>query len=90
MRTLPEGGEKVETSPSTIELWFKDPVVLHSKALKIIDSSGRSFQLGNTYIDPNNQTHIIGELKEPLPANRYNIEINVIALDGDIITENSF
>jgi copper transport protein len=90
VRTLPEGGAKVETSPSTIELWFKDPVVLHSNALKVIDSSGRSFQLGNTYIDPNNQSHIIGELTEPLPANRYNIEINVIALDGDIITEKFF
>ncbi|MFD2216517.1 copper resistance CopC/CopD family protein [Metabacillus endolithicus] len=90
VRTLPEGGAKLETSPSTIEFWFKDPVVLHSKALKVIDSSGRSFQLDNSYLDPNNQTHIIGELKEPLPANRYNIEINVIALDGDIITEKFF
>ncbi|UYG98096.1 copper resistance protein CopC [Cytobacillus firmus] len=87
VRTSPEGGAKVKTSPSKIELWFNDPVVLHSNALKVMDSSGRSFQLGNVYLDPKNDSHIIGELTNPLPANRYDIEVSVIALDGDVITE---
>jgi copper transport protein len=87
VRTVPEGGGKVENSPSKIELWFKDPVVLHSNALNVVDSTGKVYQLSNILLDSDNHSHIIGELKEPLPANRYSVEVNVIALDGDVITE---
>lgn len=82
----PEGEAKVQMSSTIIELWFQDPVLLHSNALEVIDTSGKSFELSNTYVDTNDDPHNIGELKEPLPASRYTIKANVIALDGDILS----
>ncbi len=46
----PEGEAKVKMNPTTIELWFQDPVLLHSNALEVIDTSGKSFELSNTYV----------------------------------------
>lgn len=87
VKTLPEGGEKLKESPATIKLWFKDPVVLHSDTITLMDSSGNHVKLEKTYIDRKDPTHIIGNIQETLPAGRYTAEISVMALDGDILTE---
>jgi copper transport protein len=87
VKTLPEGEEKLKEIPQTIELWFLDPVVLHSNALTLMGSSGNQVALENAYIDPKDPTHIIGNVPDTLPADRYTATINVIALDGDILTE---
>lgn len=86
LKTLPEGGEKLQESPAAIELWFADPVKLHTSTIKLIDSSDNNINI-KTYIDQKNPTHIIGDVKEELPAGMYTAEVNVITLDGDIITE---
>ncbi|KAB7664157.1 copper resistance protein CopC [Bacillus sp. B1-b2] len=87
VKTLPEGGQRLNDSPDTIEIWFVDPVKLHSDTIKLIGTSGKSFNLDSTYIDPKNPRHIVGNIKKELPADSYTAEINVIALDGDILTQ---
>lgn len=87
VKTLPVGGGTLKESPDTIELWFVDPVVLHSNTIKLTDSLGNQFELEKVYIDPHKPTHIIGNVQEKLPAGNYTVEANVIALDGDIVTE---
>ncbi|OXT17188.1 hypothetical protein B9K06_12575 [Bacillus sp. OG2] len=87
VKTLPEGGQRLNDSPDTIEIWFVDPVKLHSDTIKLIGTSGKSFNLDSTFIDPKNPRHIVGSVKKELPPDRYTAEINVIALDGDILTQ---
>ncbi|MGS2778296.1 copper resistance protein CopC [Robertmurraya sp. GLU-23] len=87
VKTLPEGEEVLKESPQTIEVWFLDPVVLHSNTITLMGSSGNRVAFENAYIDPKDPTHIIGNVPDTLPADRYTANINVIALDGDILTE---
>ncbi|WP_201715580.1 copper resistance protein CopC [Rossellomorea arthrocnemi] len=86
-RTYPEEGEKLNTSPETIEVWFQDLVVLHSESIKVKSNKGNYIDMGKAYIDPNDKTHIIGALPEELPSGLYIAEINVIALDGFVMKE---
>ncbi|MGM0867511.1 MAG: copper resistance protein CopC [Bacillota bacterium] len=86
-KTYPKEGEKLNTSPETIEVWFQDPVVLHSESIKVKDNDGNYIDMGKAFIDPNDKTHIKGALPEELPSGLYIAEINVIALDGFVMKE---
>jgi len=86
-KTYPTGGEKLTKSPSTIEVWFQDPVVIHSDSIQLLDASGNQIELGNLEIDPKDKTHIVSNLTEDLQEGYYVSKINVIALDGYVIQE---
>jgi copper transport protein len=87
VRNSPQGGEGLIESPKTIELWFKDPVIVHSSSIKVTDKSGNSVPMEDTSHHPADKTHVIGKLKENLPVGIYMVELSVVALDGDVITE---
>ncbi|USK31336.1 copper resistance protein CopC (plasmid) [Bacillus sp. CMF21] len=86
-QTYPKEGEKLSESPSSIEVWFQDPVVLHPESIQLEDASGNHIDLGKTVVDPNDKSHIIVSLTEKLPAGYYVARINVIALDGFVLQE---
>ncbi len=86
-KTYPIKGEKLTKSPSTLDVWFQDPVVIHSDSIRLLDASGNEMKLGKTEIDPKNKTHIVSELSEDLQEGHYVTKINVIALDGYVIQE---
>lgn len=85
--TSPMEGEKLTESPSTIEFWFQDPVVLHAKSIQLNNLSGNRIELKNIRVDSEDKTHIISDLNEKLPPGNYAAKISVIALDGDILEE---
>ncbi len=86
-QTYPKEGEKLPESPSSIELWFQDPVVLHSESIQLEDASGNQIDLEKTVADPADKSHIIANLTEKIPAGHYVVRINAIALDGFVLQE---
>jgi copper transport protein len=87
VRNSPQGGAQLTESPKTVELWFKDPVIVHSNSIKVTDTSGKSVPMADTSHHPADKTHVIGKLKENLPVGIYMVELSVVALDGDVINE---
>lgn len=86
--TNPSEGERLTESPSTLEFWFQDPVVLHAESIQLKSQSGTRIELEDTRVDPDDKTHIISNLNDELPPGSYVAMISVIALDGDIMEEN--
>lgn len=39
IKNSPQGGEKLIESPKTIELWFQDPVTVHSGSIKVTNTT---------------------------------------------------
>ncbi|MDC3425766.1 copper resistance protein CopC [Aquibacillus sp. 3ASR75-11] len=85
--TTPSGSEVLKKSPSTIEVWFKDPVEIHKESLQLIDTDGNKVPIGNTEVDPEDSTHIIAKLDQELKPGKYSVKINTIAQDGYVINE---
>ncbi|WP_188453336.1 copper resistance CopC/CopD family protein [Virgibacillus oceani] len=84
--TYPKGNEVLEDAPSRIEVWFQDPVVIHTDSIKIVDSAGNVVPAASK-LDSKNAGHIITKLKEKLEPGKYTVKINVIAQDGFVIEE---
>lgn len=86
--TSPSEGERLTESPSTLDFWFQDPVVLHAESIQLKSQSGTRIELEDTRVDPDDKTHIISNLNDELPPGNYAAKISVIALDGDVLEEN--
>lgn len=86
-KSYPLDREQLSQSPTTLEFWFEDPVVLHAESIKLTDHTGTLIKLEQPKIDTNDKTHIIARVPENLTAGNYTVNINVIALDGFVIQE---
>jgi copper transport protein len=86
-KTFPNGNEVLEKSPSTIEVWFQDPVVIHADSLKVLDSKGNQISTTKTVMDQKDSGHIITNLEKELAPGIYTVKVNVLALDGFVIKE---
>lgn len=85
-RTVPQP-DAVLTSPlSQVELWFEDPVVIHSESLKVLSETGDMVNSGKAESEPENQRHLMVPLRTDLNEGVYKVKYNVIALDGYVIT----
>jgi copper transport protein len=51
-KTYPQNGESLDKPPSKIELWFEDPVVVHSESIKVTSETGTEFQRGKPFVEP--------------------------------------
>lgn len=85
--TFPKGGGVLEEAPSTIEVWFQDPVVIHQGSIKVIDSKGREIPTLTPESDAKDGGHILAELDKELGPGKYTVKTNVIAQDGYVIKE---
>lgn len=85
--TFPKGNAVLDKTPSTIEVWFQDPVVIHSNSIKIIDSKGHQISATKSELDSKDAGHIITDLGKGLDPEKYSVKINVIAQDGFVIEE---
>jgi copper transport protein len=86
-KTLPTSGEILETSPSTIELWFQDEVEVSSNSITLTNKEGVEFPLWTPRIDAKDRRHITVLIEEELPPGYYTVDIRVLALDGDPLRE---
>ncbi|MBM7570554.1 copper resistance protein CopC [Aquibacillus albus] len=85
--TYPEGNAVLEKSPSEIQVWFQDPVVIHGDSIKVMDSKGKEIPTRKSELDPEDKRHIVTKLEEELEAGKYKVKINVIAQDGFVVEE---
>lgn len=86
-KTFPAAGATVDKSPAKVELWFEDPVVVHSESIQVVDEKGNELQRGKPFIDTKDPRHIILFVQEKLPAGAYTVQYNLIALDGFVIRD---
>jgi copper transport protein len=86
-KTYPQTGESLDKPPSKIELWFEDPVVIHSESIKVTNEKGTEFQRGKPFVDVKDRRHIIVFLEDHLSPGIYTVYFNVIALDGYVIRD---
>lgn len=84
--TYPKGNSILEEEISTIEAWFQDPVEIHSESV-IIKGNGKEVIPEEIYLDKKNKGHVIAELENSLPAGKYSVDLNAVALDGYVIKE---
>lgn len=86
-KTFPENGAKLVESPQMLEVWFQDPVQIHSNTFVIKNEDGKQFETKRAFKDKENKGHIIASLDKTLPPGKYKVEINTIALDGYVSKE---
>lgn len=84
-RTLPENGIIQNTTPETVELWFEDPVNVHSESVKVTNQEGRGVFQGNPFSDPADARHVILNIEEKLSPGVYTVQYHFITSDGYVI-----
>jgi copper transport protein len=85
--TFPKGEEELQESPKTIEIWFQDPVTIHSNSIQIFNEKGKNFETEQIKRNKKDKGHLIVTLKDPLPDGNYVVLVKVIAPDGYAISE---
>jgi copper transport protein len=86
-QTYPPANETLDTPPAKVELWFEDPVVIHSESIVVLDANGTNVQRGHTFVVTEDRRRIITFLKDDLAPGLYTVKFNVIALDGYVVRE---
>jgi copper transport protein len=84
-KSSPTSGEIVKSSPSKIELWFQDEVVLSSNSITLSNRQGDAFvlELDEQKVSGEDSRYVILHLQEPLPSGFYTVQIEVLAPDGE-------
>jgi copper transport protein len=72
----------LDQSPSKVELWFEDPVIIHSGSITVTNEQGEQFQTSQSFLDVNDHRHVIALLQNNMPDGTYNVQFNVLSLDG--------
>jgi copper transport protein len=86
-KTYPRVGESLDKPPAKMELWFEDPVVIHSESIKVRNDKGEEVQKGKPFVDSRDKGHMIVFLDDNLPFGVYIVRFHVIALDGYVIRD---
>jgi copper transport protein len=84
---FPQNGEVFKTSPSTLEVWFKDPVEIYSDSIVVRNEEGTRIEANKTVLDKVDPSHIILTLQSELSPDTYTVEVNVIGQDGHVIKD---
>jgi methionine-rich copper-binding protein CopC len=77
----PRVGSTVETSPSSVRIWFDGALETAFTTIAVKDSSGRNVDKGNGRVNSSEPTLLEVELP-PLPPGIYQVLWDVLARDG--------
>ena len=86
-KTYPQTNEHLDKPPTKVEIWFEDPVVIHSESIKVKNEKDIELQRGKPFVDSKNRKHIIVFLEENLSPGLYTVFFDVIALDGYVVRD---
>ena len=86
-KTYPQADEPLDKPPTKVEIWFEDPVVIHSESIKVNNEEGNELQKGKPFVDSKDRSHIIVFLEENLSPGLYTVFFDVIALDGYVVRD---
>ncbi|KRF18628.1 copper resistance protein CopC [Paenibacillus sp. Soil787] len=86
-KRFPQADASLETPPKTVDVYFLDQVDVHSNSIIVRNEQKIEVQEGKAKIDPNDITHVSVNLKQNLSPGKYDITIDVVALDGHPVRE---
>lgn len=86
-KRTPNVNAVLESSPTKVDLYFKDPVQIHRSSVIVRDEKKTEVQFGKPQIDPFDNRHIYVDLIKDLPSGTYSVDIDVVALDGHSLKE---
>ncbi|MCP8615421.1 copper resistance CopC/CopD family protein [Salirhabdus salicampi] len=86
-KTSPQNNREVTENIKKIEIWFQDPIEIHSESITI-NRDDEMIDIGNVHLRNERNTHIEIMFDRTLRPGHYSVEIEAIAQDGDVIREN--
>lgn len=63
-KRYPEANSVLQTKPNKVELFFEDPVEIHSSSVIVRNETEVEVQSGRPQLDPNNNRHITVTLQK--------------------------
>src|SRR5947209_16486270 len=77
---VPPVGAAVSISPSTLQLFFSEPIEPRFSGVELATAAGRSIATGAASIDPHNPVALVLRLP-PLAPGRYRVSWHVVSVD---------
>lgn len=87
-KRFPEADSLLETAPKTVDVYFLDPVEVHSNSIIVRSEQKTEVQVGIAQLDPKDVHHVSVNLQPNLAPGKYEINLDVVALDGHPVREN--
>lgn len=78
----PEAEEILTKAPSEIALKFSEGIEVKFSKIKLSDANNSSVETGALTLDSNDNTRIIAPLNSNLSPGKYNVNWNVVSIDG--------
>ena len=78
----PEAEASLTKAPSKISLKFSEGIELKFSKIKLSDADNSAVETGTLLLDANDNTRIIAPLNGDLPPGKYNVNWNVVSIDG--------
>ncbi len=82
VRSVPEAGASLPTSPRTVQVWFSEPVDPAASSLSVHDASGATVDEGDSRVAPDDTASLIITLKPLTPGTYTVIWQTLSAVDG--------
>ncbi len=73
VRSVPEANAVLKKSPTTIELWFSEPLEADFSSVRLLTGSDEEILPQSTTIDPNDPTHLTAVLGSQLSPGIYTV-----------------
>jgi len=89
LQSLPAANAQLQTAPAQVELFFSEPVEASFSTIKVLDSQGARVDDGVTRLDPQDGTHLLGNLRS-LPDGIYTVAWQVLSSVDGHVTQGAF
>ena len=87
-RAAPAVGSSVHGSPSSVKLWFTEPLEPAFTTIKVLDQTGKPVDNGDKAVDASDRTLLRVSLPQ-LPAGTYRVVWRALSVDTHV-TEGAF
>lgn len=82
MQANPRVGSTVATSPTEVRLWFSEALEPAFSRAVIAAPGKQDAAAAKALVDPKDRRQLVIPLPRPLPSGRYQVEWNVVSVDG--------
>jgi copper resistance protein C len=80
---LPAVGSTVHESPKEVRLWFTEPLEPAFCRLRVVDSSGKDVDAGDSHLDASNASILTATVHE-MPPGTYRVVWRVVSVDTHV------
>jgi copper transport protein len=86
-KRVPEKDAVLQVYPDKVELFFEESVEIHRSSIIVRNVAKEEVQVGRPRIDPSDDRHILIDVKKNLSPGTYNVDVDVISIDGHGLKE---